>query len=333
MSAATTKNPLIGLSMRRTQAGIPVVRIHYKASPRATADWIEQERKKYTSQLDWDLEMEIQYEAKSGQRIYPEFDVSTHVIPHENIPKRMCRFMSIDPHPRTPHAMLWVGVDRWDDLYVYRELWPSVTYAESRMLRDSEDEHHFTVREYCEVIADQEGNSLQFHAAESANEYATYKKGMPDICSYCRQPVVPNVPTCRDHRGPERIIERYMDQAAKGFIASGEHEPEESYADRYHLYGIECADPIKSHKSGEDLIHTALKPRHHEFFGVWPRLHISDRCPELQLEFSRARYKRTARQTDEKELRQESIDYRVHLLDNLRYILTMRPAWVPNLAS
>lgn len=319
--------------MRRTKSGIPVLRLHYSANPRCTPEWAAKERSKYTSQAYWDLEMEIKYEAMSGQRVYPEFDPDVHVIPAKRVPKRMFRAMAIDPHPRTPHAALWIGIDEWSDWYVYRELWPSVVYGQPISLRDDMEDKHYTVREYAEVIAIQEGNSLKWHNAEEDDEYAEYVQSPSGVCKTCGLMVSHQNPGCDDHRGPERIVERYMDQAGKGFIASGENQREETYADRFYRYGIQCMDPIKSHKAGEDAVRTLLKLRRHEFYGIWPRLHVSDDCPETILELLKLRYQKTRTANDEKELKQDPCQNRSHCVDLLRYLATSRLSYVPELAS
>ncbi len=190
--------------------------------------------------------MEGNAHALDGQRVYPEFDQSLHVIPDGRVPKRGCRYMSIDPHPRTPHAMLWVLVDEWDDWYVYRELWPSVVCGQSRNLRDTDMDKSFTIREYAETLAFLEGNYIEWHNAETRDEYGVYR----------RKP------------GGENLVYRFMDQAGKAFKASDEASLIETYARRYQRYGIECSDPRKSHQAGEDAIRDILKLRRHDVYGV-----------------------------------------------------------------
>jgi hypothetical protein len=303
--------PCDGVSMRRTEDGVAVVRLHYSALPFATPGWIAKERRRYTSQAWWDLEMEIRYDALSGQRVYPEFDPAVHVIPDAQVPRRGCRYMSIDPHPRTPHAMLWTLIDHYSDWYVYRELWPSVIWGQAQNLRDDVEDNSFTIREYCETVAALEGNSIEWRRAETDDEYGVYKRRAEG----------------------EKIIYRFMDQAGKGFKASGEHQLEESYARRYDRFGLQCSDPYKSHKSGEDAIHSLLKLRKHDTHGHWPRLHIAASCKEMILELLRYRYKVMKRINDEKELKQEGVEARSHMVDNLRYLATANIAYIPNLAS
>lgn len=306
------RSPCPGLSLRRTEAGHPVVRLHYKALSYATPQWIETQRKRYTSQAYWNLEMEIAYEALSGQRVYQEFDMATHVIPDSKVPKHGCRYMAIDPHPRTPHAFLWVLIDGFSDWYVYRELWPSIVCGQPRNIRDDEVDNQFTIREYCETLAVLEGNEIEWRNAETDDEYGIYRRGGQG----------------------ERIIDRYMDQAGKGFYASTDTALQETYARRYDRFGIQCSDPYKSHKSGEDAVHSLLKPRQHDVRGVWPRLHVAESCKELIIEFMKYRYKLLPKgKGEERELRQEGVEARCHLLDNLRYLATASIAYIPSLVS
>ena len=297
--------------MRRTKNGIPVVRLHYTALDYATPEWIAAQRARYTSQAYWDLEMEIKYEALSGQRVYPEFDPVVHVVQDCEIPQSGCRYMSIDPHPRTPHAMLWVLIDRYSDWWVYRELWPSVVSGQPVTLRDDQEDNQFTIREYAETVAVLEGNELEWRNAETDDEYALYRR--------------------RDTG--ERIVERFMDQAGKGFRASGEQQREETYARRSDRYGLQCADPYKSHRSGEDAIHALLKLRKHDVRGLWPRLHIAASCQELILELLKFRFKVTRNVNVERELKQEGVEARCHQVDNLRYLATGALSYLPSLAS
>lgn len=321
------------MALRRTRDGIPVLRLHYSANPRCDEEWAKNERKKYTSQAYWDLELEIKYDALSGQRVYPEFDPSIHVLPADRIPKRLMRAMAIDPHPRTPHAALWVGIDHWSDWYIYREVWPSVVYGTPKTLRDDVQDNHFTIREYAELFAFEEGNSLKWHYPEEDEEYAEYVQAPLGICPRCGDRVEREAPHCPNHRGPERIVERFMDQAGKGFLASSESQREETYTDRYYRFGISCIDPIKSHKAGEDFVHSLLKVRKHDFYGDWPRLHISDECPETILEFTKLRYQRHKTPSEEKELKQDPVEQRSHMIDLVRYLSLGRLSYIPDLVS
>jgi hypothetical protein len=207
--------------------------------------------------------------------------------------------MAIDPHPRTPHAFLWVGVDRNNDLYVFREYWPSIAYGIIRKLRDDERENQFTIQQYVEAIAKMEGNSVKW----------VYEKSSSD-------------PFFGDLiESGEYIMRRYMDQAGKAFRATGEGQQLETYAQRYRRYGIQCSDPKKSHQAGEDAIREALKPRRHEILGSSPRLKIASNCREVIAELLNYRY-RNSSSNPEKEQQQEAAEFRCHFVDLLRYLLT-----------
>jgi len=55
--------------------------------------------------------------------IYKEFDQQVHVIDPPTIKKHWSRYMAIDPHERTPTAVLWLAVDEKESHYIYDELW------------------------------------------------------------------------------------------------------------------------------------------------------------------------------------------------------------------
>ncbi len=257
-------------------------------------------------------EIKRQAHALSGATIYPEFDPLVHVVPHASIPIRGTLFMSLDPHPRTPHAALWVLIDGYGDWWVYRELWPSRIYGVPGRLRDDDEENRYTIKEYAETMVQySEGNRLVWHEAETDNEWAEVDP----------QP-----------RG-EQICARYMDQAGKGFQAHSSELQTEAYSTRYARYGLQFLDPKKSHDAGEDAIHELLKPRRHDTRGMWPKLHISDRCPELILELQKLKYKQMKRVDDEKELHQQAAQYRSHMVDNLRYLATSPASYIPEFTS
>lgn len=273
---------------------------------------VEKLRWKYPSLAFWRKEMEMEAHSLSGALVYPDFNVQVHVLPPSRIPKVGVRYMSCDPHPRTEHAFLWVIVDRWGDVYVYRELWPSKIYGLEGKVRDDEPSNSWTIKEYAETLAHLEGNEIEWHNAETEREYGVY----------------------RMKKGGEKIVERYMDQAGKAFSTAGEgQQAGESYWERYERFGIYCLDPNKKHSAGEDAVRELLKIRKHDTYGEWPRLHISSDCPELILELRNHKYRSTSRPHEEKELKQRPAEARCHLVDLLRYIAVMEPAYIPSLVS
>jgi|SRR5581483_2554764 len=59
-----------GVTKRFTDAGVPVLRIHYSADPERDAEWVKRERRKYSSQAAWDREQEIVHEAGGGELLF-----------------------------------------------------------------------------------------------------------------------------------------------------------------------------------------------------------------------------------------------------------------------
>lgn len=308
--------PRQGVSLKRNAKGVPILRLHYTADPeKRSAEWKEKYKATFASDAMWRQEMEIEYDATAGQRVYPEFERAVHVIPQNQIPPRLTRFCSIDPHPRTPHAVIWVGISKWGDWYVYRELWPSKVRGRTEALRDDQEENEpFTVREYAETIAKLEGNRIEIERPGHPQERGRY----------IEQP------------HGEHIQMRFMDQAGKGFKISGEAQPFESMATRYARYGIHCYDPFKNIDVGEEAIHALLKPRSvgRGEAVPWPKLHIADSCTETILEFERLRFQQiNPSRLDEVELKQEPVAARRHMLDNLRYLATSQIRFLDRQAS
>ena len=63
--------------------------------------------------------------------VFKEFDPEVHIWDNPKVPKHWTVYMAVDPHPRTPTAVLWVAVDEQDQLYVIDELWlPDMTVGE-----------------------------------------------------------------------------------------------------------------------------------------------------------------------------------------------------------
>jgi hypothetical protein len=54
--------------------------------------------------------------------IYKRFSRQINVIDPFEIPGRWSRYMSIDPHPNTPAAVLWAAVDEHGTIYLYDEM-------------------------------------------------------------------------------------------------------------------------------------------------------------------------------------------------------------------
>jgi hypothetical protein len=257
----------------------------------------------------WRREMEIEAEALGGALVHPKYNEQIHVIKDTAIPEYGCLYMSIDPHPRTEHASLWMLVTRDYDFYFYRESWPSNVYGTGRRLRDEDECNRYTVRTYAEYLAFLEGNEIVGQHVGTPYEMYTY--------------------THRD--GGERIVSRLMDQAGKGFRISGEGTPDLFIYDEYRKYGIYCQDPRKSHAVGNDKIDELLEPKPWRHT-VRPRLFIAESLLELRAEFRNHRYAETS-SSPSKDLTQRVSQFRTHMLDNCRYLLSGNIFYTEMMAS
>jgi len=122
-----------------------------------------------------------------------------------------------------------------------------------------------------------------------------------------------------------------MDQAGKGFRISGEGTPDLFIYDEYRKYGIYCQDPRKSHAVGNDKIDELLEPK------PWrnttrPRLFIAESLLELRAEFRNHRYATTSTSLA-KDLNQRVSQFRTHMLDNCRYLLSGNIFYTEMMAS
>lgn len=55
--------------------------------------------------------------------VYKEYDPLKHIVAPIAIPPEWPRYVSIDPHPRNPHAVVWAAISPRGELYVYDELY------------------------------------------------------------------------------------------------------------------------------------------------------------------------------------------------------------------
>lgn len=294
--AGTVTTPCYGMAMKRTKQGHAVVRLHVSADENMTLERLAEIKGTFPTDAMYRQEVDMDAWAQAGSLVYDQFSPDLHVIDDCDIPKRLTRYMVLDPHPRTPFYAMWVGIDRYDDWYVYRELWPAAEYGETRRSKYAQDDPQYTVREYAEIYALMEGNALKIVDEGGNNERGYYVQ----------------------KQGGERICTRLCDQAAKGFKISAEGTPIETIASRFEDYGFGFSDPYKIIEAGEEAIRALLKPR--IFQGrLWPKLHLARSCKEAIWEFLNLRYAPQRQNLDIKELTQKAVEARRHSLDALRY--------------
>ena len=129
-----------GLDLRRLpESGIPVIRVHYSADPTMTPERVAVLPARYASDARWRREMESDYGAMEGERLYSEYKPEINDCEPFDVsdPSRWTIWMACDPHMRTPHAFLWEAFAADGDRVVCGEIWP---------------EQHVTVEEYAQVV-------------------------------------------------------------------------------------------------------------------------------------------------------------------------------------
>jgi hypothetical protein len=138
-----------GISTRTTSLGFSVLRLHYASDPdkgpatEAGRLWMEQ-AKAGMSDARWRKEYEIDYGALGGQLVFPGFDPGIHVVEEFRIdPSQWTVWMACDPHPRTPHAFLWLCINREGEMVVKFSWWPQ-NYVRA--------DFHATVKHYAECV-------------------------------------------------------------------------------------------------------------------------------------------------------------------------------------
>jgi hypothetical protein len=129
-----------GISKRTTSLGFNILRLHYTADPDkdpatpAGKLWYDEARKGI-SDARWRQEHEIDYGALGGQLVFPEFEPSAHVVPAFDLnPEFWTTWMACDPHPRAPHAFLWLSVNRIGEMVVSFSWWEENTGTEKKRL-------------------------------------------------------------------------------------------------------------------------------------------------------------------------------------------------------
>ena len=314
---------LPGQSRLKSPGGMPIFRAkdgkhsftfvfpRFDINPLYTPQRAAQKRKDIGSEGLWQREMMGNPRAMQGTLVFPEFNRASHVIPAKEVPRELTVYCAIDPHPRTPHAVLWLGVDKFGDYYVYRELWPSIAYGILRKVRDDESENQYPIWQYAETIATLEGNEIEWQWERGGGMMSQEKNRRGG--RYVQRSF------------GERIVYRLMDQAGKAFRASGEGEATETYNERYRKFGVYCQDPYKRHEAGVDAIRDALKMRPYNG-GLRPRLMIADSCLEMIVEFENFRFVSNSvdKNMEKEDQNQRTIEFRTHLIDCLRYILATR---------
>lgn len=146
-----------GFSLAQIPAGKPiagtkVVTLHYLADPTMTPERITTLRAQYPDPTIWDREMEIDPDARMGQRVFQGFSEDVHVV-DPFLPLSAdgwTIYLGADPHPRRAHAFVWVAVSKWGEITVPYSWWPEEN--NQARARKVPEQPRLTVKEYVESI-------------------------------------------------------------------------------------------------------------------------------------------------------------------------------------
>ena len=114
-----------GLDFFERDVGFLAIRLHYSADPEKDAEWARAARLGMPH-AGWQREMEIDFEARGGDLVYPMFDRNVHVRAM-SVSGDATRYRGMDHGMRSPTTCLWAAVsqpsDPWHthDVYFYRE--------------------------------------------------------------------------------------------------------------------------------------------------------------------------------------------------------------------
>ena len=118
------KDVMEGVQVRRLPLDFVHVRIHYVADPKKRGDWNKRHSAKYGGMSDprWQREMEISYEAYTGQRLWPL--LCNHHFADINIfDGHWSVYRAIDQGIRHPTVCIWFGVNKYGDRHIFREFY------------------------------------------------------------------------------------------------------------------------------------------------------------------------------------------------------------------
>jgi hypothetical protein len=290
-------------------SGITVARLHYSADPSKDLAWAEEQRARSEAQFHSGLwfkqEMEIDFAAALGAPLFPEFNRDYTVCKPFKIPSQWTRWHGIDPHPRVPHAMLWLAVSPSDDHVYYRDYWPSKIYG----IRGDvpEDDHLFHIDDYAKTIRMLESSKVDVFGA---NGFA-------------------------DNGGrDEKIFRRIMDPAGKAFpvsVMDGKPEPTSMW-DRYRDEGIYCDEAKKDFEATREIVGKRLRGRKildANGERMQSQIVVFSTCEELILELETNRFPRLSpAQMERKDPGGDPLPKRKHMTDLIRYIEAEDPYYV-----
>jgi hypothetical protein len=304
-----------GCSEWQTESGITICQILYSADPAKDNEWLKaQEKKSADNPAGFQQEILINFAAYAGQRVFPNFHKGINVqrcwkwgCPVRcPIPHHFTRYFCCDPHPRVPHAHLWMAVSPEGFHIYYRESWLSRIYA--RMGAVPEDDKRYTILDYAQLIKRLESKEIDFfHSGGYAN----------------------------NDGADEHIEVRFMDPYGKAVAADREDgkESAKTFWDRYLEEGIHCIEAKKDFDVSVEKVNARLRPARYQgpddVASERPVIIVLDVCPELILELEQNRYpKLSPEQAAKRDPDEKPLQMRKHMTDNMRYIEIFDPVYI-----
>lgn len=293
-------DPHRGITLKTSENGITVVRLHYSADEAKNQAWIDANKPKAPSEEWWNQEQEIDFGARQGSRVYHAYkDDDTQLIKPFEVPHEWTRYFVLDTHPRKPHAMIWAAMSPDGYCYVYRELWPSKICGTNKNI--PEDDNNYPIKWYCEAVKWLESKE-----------------------------------NSENHGQDEKIHQRIIDYAARAFGKDRDNPDAVDYQERYETYSKDIGhamyfeDCIKDNDANYAEVNEWLRPK--PVMGsdgnivMRSKLRIFSTLTELRWELINNRIRMLApHQVDTRDPEMRIIDKRNDCTDNLKYLVAHQP--------
>lgn len=279
--------------------------MHYTADPHKDDAWVALAKKRAPSDQWWQMEMEIQPYALSGALVFPNFRREFTVVEPFAINPNWPRWMGCDPHPRVPHAFLWMAINPYGDHIYYRDYWPSKAYGIRGPVPEDDDLHE--IDDYVDTVQMLEGEKIKVFGPNGFSDNSGQK---------------------------EKFALRIMDPSGKQWEATrtkGKADTGVTFWDRYLTLGLTFKEARKDFDASKDLVNTLLRPNKISGpDGVTKQstILIFDTCEELILELETNRHPQlTPHQKEIRDPIDKELQKRRHLTDLMRYIESEGPAY------
>lgn len=274
--------------MRLPKTGFVVAEVHYSVEHvRRKPGWAKASSRRYGRRgfrsYKWRQEMEIDFEASSGDPVYANWDSRVHVVKPFEVPRTWPKWIMYDPGGVNPHAVEWWTLDPTPPdytLYCYRQ-W----YKGLAMPNKTEGQYHLAndvIRITYELSMDHLGNPERIDALiiDPAARITKATAAGSDRGQ-------PGQPTARGQTMYEEIVEVCEQLGWNIDVVTGNNLKDASIDEvierlgNFPLYEEEEGEPILNER-GEPILQ-----RDQDGHEVWvqPRLFVFTSCKWLGWEF------------------------------------------------